>query len=104
MILLLVAACAQAPDSAVDSANCELNVTWQNGADGFFRSYCRSCHSSTTADRHEAPVGIDFDSEAQVRSLQSSILPTIEYRTMPPGGGLTDDDVTLIREWLVCGD
>lgn len=100
----MLLACETVADTASEGVGCDRNLTWQNYADGFFRSYCLSCHSATAADRHEATVGVDFDTQAQVLDQLESIYLVIDGGAMPPGGGLTDDDLALIHEWLVCGD
>ncbi|MFN7146608.1 MAG: hypothetical protein ACK4YP_22735 [Myxococcota bacterium] len=103
--MLLLLACAGAPaDTAAAETGCVTSATWQNFGDGFFASYCRACHSATTPERYGAPVGIDFDTEEQVRVLESSVRHTVlDAGTMPPGGGLLPDDLALLEAWLDCG-
>lgn len=104
MILLLVLACGTAADQS-DTADtgCVTAVTWQNFAQGFFSSYCQSCHAATTPDRHGAPEGVDFATEAEVRTQAAAVRRTVvTSATMPPGGGLLERDVTLLAEWLEC--
>ncbi len=105
-MILLLFACAGAPDgdTAAAEPTCTTAVTWQNFTDGFFASYCRSCHASTTDDRYGAPVGVDFDTEAQVRAQESAVRRVVlDGSSMPPGGGLLPDDLALLREWVECG-
>jgi uncharacterized membrane protein len=79
-------------------------VTWENWADGFFATYCRACHSTTTADRLGAPEEFDFDTRGQVRTHARRIeeVVLIEER-MPVGGGVYADDLTLLEDYLACG-
>ena len=97
--LVLLAGCAGSGDDST-GVGCARALTWQNFAAGFFASYCTSCHSINAADRHGATVGVDFDTEADIDA--SAVQRVLDAGTMPPGGGLTDDDRTLITEWLSC--
>ena len=113
-LLALLTACTDADvqDSGADSggtpadAACAdaYDVTWANWANGFFLTYCRSCHSSTTSDRRGAPEGLDYDTLAQVEqgaaAIENAVL--VDER-MPVGGGVYEDDLTLLRDFLTCG-
>lgn len=102
MSLLLFLACAGGAESA---AGCDTgyDVSWDGWAHGFFLSYCASCHSEAALDRHGAPEGVNFDTEAQARALAEAIrLTVIEERSMPLGGGMRDDDRVLLERWLNC--
>ncbi len=100
-LLAWLLACA--PPAEPGDTGCVTAATWTNFADGFFASYCRSCHAAAAPDRHGAPVGLDFDTEEQARALTQSIRRTVlDVGTMPPGGGLLDDDLVLLGEWLDC--
>lgn len=102
MSLLLLFACAGGADSA-GSCDPGYDVTWDGWAEGFFLSYCTSCHSAAAVDRHGAPEGVDFDTEAQALRLAGAIrLTVIEEQSMPLGGGMRDDDRVLLERWLDC--
>ncbi|MDP2312034.1 MAG: hypothetical protein Q8P41_03950 [Pseudomonadota bacterium] len=108
MLLLLLAACTGAApeDTAVVVDPCvdAHDVTWVSFGDGFFSTYCRACHSAETQDRFGAPVGTDFDTLDQVRMFEVAIRrAAIEEETMPVGGGVYDDDLLLLGEFLSCG-
>ncbi len=101
--------CAGAPpiDSAIPEirAPCDrdLQVTWDNWAGGFVRTQCQGCHAATAPDRYGAPTTITFDSEAAAIALAEAIRRSvIDDRTMPPAGGITDDELYLLEQWLVC--
>ena len=98
-MLWLLLACA-----TTDSATpCSTSVTWINYADGFFAAYCRSCHSAAAVDRHGAPDGVDFDTEDEVWAQEAEIRRVVvDEATMPKGGGLDPDDLTLVDGWLRC--
>lgn len=77
--------------------------TWDGWADGFFATWCRSCHSATAPDRHGAPDGTDLDTEAQALALADRIHARVVVEgTMPLGGGVVEDDLTLLDAWLAC--
>ena len=79
-------------------------VTWDNFGEGFVIEACQACHASTALDRHDAPPTIVFDTEDQVRLLEDLVLEvaTGEAPTMPPQGGVSDEDRYLLEVWLTC--
>ena len=75
IVLAMLFACDKSPsvdtgtqgaatDTGAVTVDCSL--TWDGWADGFFSTYCRSCHSVATAERHGAPTGVDLDTRADV--------------------------------------
>jgi cytochrome c5 len=80
-------------------------VTYANFGRGFMTQHCQSCHASTTPDRHDAPEAVTFDDEEQVWAQVDRILAraTGPEPTMPPQGGVSDDDRYLLEVWLSCG-
>ncbi len=105
-MLVLLLACA--PDPALDSSSsdaCVPTASWDGWGQGFFATWCGSCHSATTADRRGAPVGLDFDTAAQVHAARAAITQaTLTASTMPVGGGLSSADRTLLEAYLACVD
>jgi hypothetical protein len=92
-----------ADTGALDCAE-QPGVTWDSWAGGFFSTWCRSCHSSTTSERNGAPEGMDFDDEAMVATWASSIESAVlDRQSMPLGGGLYPDDLELLEVYLTCG-
>lgn len=105
-MILLLAACAGGDDTGSDTSACAdaPQVTWESFGQGFFENYCRSCHSSTAQNRYGAPEGLDFDTEAQVQQYESLVRATVlEDASMPVGGGVFVDDLTLLEIYLDCG-
>ena len=96
-----VAGCA-AGAPPVDPAPCD--VTWENYAQGFFIAYCQTCHATTAPDRHGAPADVAFDTEAQALRHLDAIRATVldDGARMPPGGGLTDDELGWLAVYLDC--
>ncbi len=89
----LPAECADAPD-----------VTWDGWAHGFFLTWCTSCHSRNTPDRRGAPEGVDFDRESDVRNQAARIeARVLVEETMPVGGGVYPDELSLLQVYLECG-
>lgn len=97
MILLLLA-CTPPPEC--DSGP---TVEWANFADGFFGTYCRACHSVSAPDRHSAPDDVNFDTEEEVLARAEDVTARVADGTMPPGGGITEEDLVLIARYLECG-
>lgn len=78
-------------------------VAWENFGDGFFTGYCQGCHASTSTDRFGAPASITFDDEAQVLALRDEVArEVLDEGSMPPGGGVPDDDLDALRRYLDC--
>lgn len=93
-----------APESDSAEPCVAQDYTWDNWAAGFFGSYCRSCHSADTPDRRGAPVGVDFDTEAEVRGFASAITRSLDNGTMPIGGGVPEAELERLEDWLACGE
>ncbi len=78
----------------------------------FFATYCLDCHSQTRsgADRHDAPIAIDFDTRTLVRENTSNIDkqaawgPDAHNSIMPPAGERQPTDAERIRlgEYIAC--
>ncbi len=79
-------------------------VTWDNFGAGFVLENCQPCHASSAADRHDAPEDVIFDSEADVALWAQEILERAasEDPTMPPQGGVEEDDRIRLATWLTC--
>ncbi len=81
-------------------------TTWDNFGSGFMTQHCQACHAFTSIERNGAPEEVTFDTEAQVADLADRILARATARppTMPPAGGVSDDDRFRLEAWLTCGD
>ena len=115
-LLLLVVSCAPDPAASVNVAGPPLDTgtdpacdepdlpTWENWGEGFFVTWCQSCHSRTTPQRAGAPEGVDFDSASDVQQAEAAIRRTVlESRSMPVGGGLPEADLHDLDRLLRCG-
>lgn len=103
LILLLLLSCTK--DEAVDTGACAQSaVSWDSFGQGFLITHCQGCHASTSPQRYGAPEGIAFDTREQAAELEASIARTVlEQETMPPAGGLNDEERALLEQWLACG-
>lgn len=76
---------------------------WDDWANGFFTTYCLSCHSVTSARRHDAPENINFDTLDDTLSLIDRVQArVIVDETMPVGGGVPADALLRLDDWLQC--
>lgn len=77
--------------------------TWANFGEGFFQSYCQPCHAADSPNRFGAPEGTAFGSEAEVIALEARIRARVlEEGTMPPGGGVLEEDLVALAGYLAC--
>lgn len=91
---------AAAEDSAEPCAP-DLEVTWDNWGRSFVTTHCQGCHADDTAERYGAPESVSFDSEADALSRAAAIYRAVlREETMPPSGGLTEDERYLLDQWL----
>ena len=110
MWALLLLACGEgknedAPD-ADDTATPlpeQCDAQWDAWASGFFTTYCQSCHSETSPQRYDAPIGVDLDDVGDVRAWSDRIrIRVLEEETMPMGGGVPSSDLDRLDAWLDC--
>lgn len=68
---------------------------------------CRECHSANvTGDaRHNAPVGIDFDTYEQFSSVAETAAYLVLWGIMPApdGEGPTEEQRQQLYDWAACG-
>ena len=81
-------------------------VTYESFGRGFLIENCQSCHASTTLDRNGAPFDVVFDEREQVEEYLDDIYRVIlsENASMPPNGGITEDDLLFLSQWLICSE
>ena len=84
--------CATAPD-----------VTWNNWTNSLIITHCQGCHAQGSPNRYGAPESIHFDDEMATIDLADRVwIRVIEEETMPPAGGILNDDLYLLEVWLRC--
>lgn len=121
VVALLVGACgtepvlepttpstAEPPAIEVDPDACETSyLTYENFGEPYMLDWCRGCHSSAipAGMRQRAPAAINFDTLADVRQFKDRIAARAASLdpSMPPAGGPTEEERTLLAEWLACG-
>jgi uncharacterized membrane protein len=54
-------------------------------------------------DRHDAPLGVDFDTYQGVLDHADRIAVRDGDGTMPPGGGPSEEEHARLAEWIACG-
>ena len=106
MLWVLLIGCHQpvtfVPDGPDSTAACD-GPTWEGFGEGFFRTWCRSCHSATTPDRRGAPEALDYDTYEQVVAGAETIRDAVLVRgSMPLGGGVHADDLDQLEAFLDC--
>ena len=79
-------------------------ATWQTFGKGFLVQDCQPCHGSLVDERYGAPDAVVFDTEADASQHADRILAvaTGEDPTMPPEGGVSEDDRYYLEVWLRC--
>ncbi len=107
-LTLILGGCAPLGASPDDSAACDRQppLSYERFGQGVLSKQCTGCHSSYLPEgsRYDAPLGVDFDTYQGVLDWGERILVrTVEERTMPLGGGLSEEELALFEEWLVCG-
>jgi uncharacterized membrane protein len=106
MLALLLLGCSESEDSGGSTVDCVTapEADWDGFAHGFMLTYCVSCHSVHNTDaRYGAPEGLNFDTEAEVYEMAARIRArTLDDQTMPPGGGVFEDDLLLLDLSRTC--
>ena len=96
--------CALAVDGGCISCSDVPILSYENFGQGFLNENCQACHALRSNDRHGAPIDVNFDSRDAVHRLAARILDRAAGRapSMPPGGGVVDEQRTNIEIWLRC--
>ena len=106
-VLVLFACDADLPvaPEVVETDACDV-LDWDTFAEGYLRSWCLGCHHADLdeAERNGAPIGVDFDTEADALLWGDRILAraTGDAPTMPPAGGSSPEEAERLADWLVC--
>lgn len=80
-------------------------LDWDNFGHGFLVASCQGCHASTATERQGAPEAVVFDTVDDAWRQKEAILRSAagDAPSMPPRGGVSDDDRTRLKWWLECG-
>jgi|MudIll2142460700_1097286.scaffolds.fasta_scaffold01237_4 uncharacterized membrane protein len=113
-VVVLVAACGNdvgvppPGEPPVDPDACETSyLDYGNFGAPFVLNWCTGCHASSVPAgmRQKAPVDVNFDDAADVIEWKERIRirATGDKPTMPPAGGPTTEERSLLAEWIACG-
>lgn len=81
-------------------------LNYNNFGQGFMTENCQGCHASTSAERYGAPESVTFDTVDEVWSRAERILERSAGAdaSMPPAGGVPEDDRAKLEWWLLCAE
>lgn len=126
-LLLLLLACGGEPDAEGDTAPSDSApasdsgtsggtdtgpcagvpvLTWDTFGHGFLLENCDGCHAAEARERYDAPEEVVFDTVDQAWAWADRILVRAAGAdpTMPPNGGVPEDDRQRLAWWLGCGE
>lgn len=95
MFLMIIGCAQQQKDTCTD-------LYYENFGADFLQENCQGCHASEAYDREGAPADVYFDTKEDVRTHVQRIIVEMEEETMPPAGGLYQDELEAFRLWLSC--
>lgn len=99
MIWLLLAGCFEEPSAWCPPGS----PTWTTWTEGFLVGKCQPCHASTAVERHGAPAAVVFDAwEDAVGQAEAIGDAVLERGSMPPAGGVTEEERVLLEAWVAC--
>lgn len=82
-------------------------LTYDNFGGPFMRNWCTGCHNSELpeGERAQATLGVDLETRELIVDWADRVWfrSADANRTMPPGGGPTDEEREQLGEWLACG-
>jgi hypothetical protein len=82
-------------------------LSFENFGGPYLLDHCKGCHSKAipASMRQGAPVGIDFDTIADVRDMADRIWARAadQNASMPPVGAPGPEERAALGEWLACG-
>ena len=111
VLMLLFVGCvgcggATEADNAVVDPCEELPWNFANTGEPFVLNWCTSCHHSEILDDERLPgtAGVNFDTYDDVFArLERVEARALISRTMPPAGGVAEEDIARFQEWVDCG-
>ena len=103
MLVLFVVGCEleevySVRDTAID---CD-TVSYANVGEPFMTQYCVGCHGMVSSNRQGAPTDVTLDSKENILTHLDTIREELLLETMPPSGGVTEEGIELVVQWLDC--
>ena len=81
--------------------------TYDNVGAPFMTTWCTACHSSDLDSQYRAgaPDTVNLDTLEDVQQWNERILACVlnDDSPMPPAGLPSEDDLSRLEEWLLCG-
>ncbi|MFT4980060.1 MAG: hypothetical protein ACI8S6_005972 [Myxococcota bacterium] len=106
LLLLLSTGCDPKEDTAAFTCDRDPPLSYENYGSSFIATHCEGCHSVfvPTDLREDAPPGVDLNTYSDVLAWADRIdaRASTTESGMPPGGGPSEDERVLLREWLHC--
>ena len=66
------------------------------------KQYCIGCHGIMSSNRQGAPIDVTLDSIDNILTHLDTIRDELISESMPPSGGITEDGIELVVQWLDC--
>ena len=85
---------------------CDDRITYATVAEPYLRNYCTGCHATKLpmANRFGAPESVNLDTYADARQWAvRSYVRSVHFQTMPPSGGISDNERRRFKQWALCG-
>lgn len=112
-LALAVAACGGGGSPTGSACPTTDPPTYASFGQQFFATYCTSCHSASSTNRHDAPGNHNYDSEAEIRKHADAIDeeaaagPDATNTSMPEIGGTvvskpSQADREKLGQYLAC--
>lgn len=77
-------------------------VSYENIGEPFMKQYCIGCHGIMSSNRQGAPIDVTLDSIDNILTHLDTIRDELISESMPPSGGITEDGIELVVQWLDC--
>ena len=78
------------------------DLSYDNVGVPFMTQYCIGCHGLVSSNRQGAPVDVTLDSMDNILEHLDVIRAEILLETMPPSGGVTQEGIDVVVQWLDC--
>ena len=103
MIVVLFLSCATPESVQFDTQSdfCSA-VQYHNFGASFMVQNCLGCHHPESTNRQGAPEDVALERLENIIEYKERIQIRIEDQSMPPQGGLKEEDRNMAIQWLDC--